>query len=127
MSQRTVAQKLLIRENYRVLLVNKPEGYVQVLGKLPLGVVIVEKPVKGVDLVQVFLTSKRELVDCLSKTVPLLAENGLLWVTYPKGSSKIRGDVNRDVIREYAQTVGLQAVALVAIDDVWSALRLKKT
>jgi hypothetical protein len=49
----------------------------------------------------------------------------MLWVTYPKGTSKAKVDVNRDSLREYDLTIGLQAVSLLAIDDVWSALRLK--
>ena len=56
---------------------------------------------------------------------PLLVKNGILWVTYPKGSAKAKIDVNRDSIREYAQTLGLQAVSLVAVDEKWSALWLK--
>ncbi len=50
----------------------------------------------------------------------------MLWVTYPKGTSKVKADINRDIIREYARTIGLEAVALVSVDDTWSALRLKQ-
>jgi len=49
----------------------------------------------------------------------------LLWVTYLKETSKLQADINRDTIREYAQTVSLEAVALVSVDDTSSALRLK--
>ncbi len=58
---------------------------------------------------------------------PILGSTSILWVTYPRGTSKIKADVNRDVIREYAQTVGLEAVAIFSVDDDWSALRLKIT
>jgi len=34
-------------------------------------------------------------------------------------------DVNRDTIRRYAEGFGYKAVAMVSIDDTWSALRLK--
>jgi ribosomal protein L25 (general stress protein Ctc) len=49
----------------------------------------------------------------------------VLWVSYPKGASKANADINRDTIRKYAQTLGLTTVSLIAVDDVWSALRLK--
>jgi hypothetical protein len=35
MSDKTVAQKLLIKENYKVLFINEPEIYKAILGELP--------------------------------------------------------------------------------------------
>ncbi len=78
-----------------------------------------------VNFIQVFVTSREELERQLGKLKSALSPKGLLWVTYPKGTSKVKTDVNRDIIREFAQPVGLQAVAMVSIDDTWSALRLK--
>ena len=75
-------------------------------------------------MIQVFLATKKEL-EQFAKLKKLLTEKGLLWVTYPKGTSKVKTDVNRDKIAAYANTVVLQAVAMVSIDDIWSALRLK--
>ncbi len=46
-------------------------------------------------------------------------------MSYPKRTSGVKTDVDRDVIREYAASVGLGAVAIVSLDDTWSALRLK--
>lgn len=53
----------------------------------------------------------------LPKLKTLLKPKGLLWVSYPKGTSKVKVDINRDSIREYGQSIGLEAVALVALDD----------
>jgi len=55
----------------------------------------------------------------------VLGPKGILWATYPKGTSGVKADINRDIIREYARTIGLEAVALVSIDETWSGLRLK--
>jgi hypothetical protein len=49
----------------------------------------------------------------------------MIWVTYPKGTSKIKSDINRDSIWKYAQTIGLEAVAIFSVDGDWSALRPK--
>ncbi len=128
MSQKPVAQKLLIKENYKVLILNEPEGYRAKLGKLPDNVMVITTPsAEAFDLIQVFVTSKRDLGAQLPKLKPLLLTNGLLWVTYPKGTAKIKADINRDSIWKYASTLGLQAVAIVAIDETWSAMRLKLT
>jgi predicted CoA-binding protein len=125
MSSKPIAQKLQIKENYSVLVVNEPEGYRSLLGKLPKGVAVLTEPSKPVDVVQVFLTSRRELESQLVKLKSVPSPRGLLWVTYPKGTSKVKTDVNRDIIRRFAQKIGLQAVAMVSIDATWSALRLK--
>jgi hypothetical protein len=56
-----------------------------------------------------------------------LEPKGALWVAYVKGTSKLRSDLHRDTIREYGDSIGLTSVAMIAIDDDWSALRLKNT
>jgi predicted CoA-binding protein len=125
MSSKPIAQKLQIKENYHVLLVNEPKDYRSMMGKLPTNVTVLTEAAKPVDFVQVFLTSRRELEAQLSKLKSVLKSQGLLWVTYPKGTSKVKTDINRDIIRQFAQKVGLQAVAMISIDETWSALRLK--
>jgi hypothetical protein len=124
-STKPIAEKLFIKENYTVLLVNEPEGYKVKLGKLPKNVSLVTKSSDQVDLIQVFVSSKSELESQLRELKPLLRPQGLLWVTYPKGTSMVKVDINRDVIREYVEAIGFRAVAQVAIDEKWSALRLK--
>jgi hypothetical protein len=124
-STKPIAEKLFIKENYTVLLVNEPEGYKVKLGKLPKNVSLVTKSSDQVDLIQVFVSSKSELESQLRELKPLLRPQGLLWVTYPKGTSMVKVDINRDVIRECVEAIGFRAVAQVAIDEKWSALRLK--
>jgi hypothetical protein len=125
LSDKTVAQKLLIKEDYRVLLINGPKGYQSMLGELPRNVTLLDKPAGPVDFVQVFVTSRNELEGRLPGLKVLLKPKGLLWVTYPKGTSKIKADINRDTINEYARSIGLEGVAMISVDDTWSALRLK--
>jgi hypothetical protein len=50
----------------------------------------------------------------------------MLWVTYHKGTSKVKTDINRDTINAYAHSIGWEGVAMISIDDDWSAMRLKR-
>jgi hypothetical protein len=125
MSEKTLAEKLLIKAGYRVLLVNTPDGYENILKDLPQGVKILEKLSKNIDLIQLFVNTLAELEAELIAIKPLLKPDGILWLSYPKKTSKIKADINRDSINAYARTVGLQGVSMVSIDDTWSALRLK--
>jgi hypothetical protein len=54
-----------------------------------------------------------------------LKPGGLFWVTYPKGTSRIPVDINRDIIAVYARTIWMVGIAMISIDATWSALRLK--
>ncbi len=127
MSDKTIAQKLLIKENYKVLFINEPENYAAILGELPKNVIMLTEPAISVDFIQFFVTSDKELKEGLIELKPYLSSKVLLWVTYPKGTSKIRTDINRDIIREYALTIGLTSVAMISVNDTWSALRLKSS
>ena len=125
MSEKTVAQKLLIKEGRTLLLVNPPKGYKSLLGELPKGVRLVKAPAQPVDVIQVFVANRAELEEQLPKLKAALAPNGLLWVTYHKGTSKTKTDIHRDSINAYARSIGLEGIAMISIDEDWSALRLK--
>lgn len=126
MSEKSITQKLLIKEGRRILILNAPEGYEKKIGKLPKDVELSRKPDGIYDIIQVFVTSKAEIESQLPRLRRILKPKGILWVTYPKGTSKAsKADVNRDSIREYASTIGMEGVAIFSVDDDWSALRLK--
>jgi len=60
---------------------------------------------------------------------PLLAKmrkDAILWVAYPKLTSRLAADLSRDVIHAAAPGFGLDTVSQIAIDADWSALRLKR-
>ncbi len=126
MPPKTVAQKMLIRPGARVLILGAPTGYSRVLGPLPKGAIRLARAAKDIDVLQVFVKSRKELEARLPKLKGYLAASGALWVAYPKGSTARGMDVSRDVIWRYASTLGLGPVALIAIDETWSALRLKR-
>ena len=126
MAEKTIAQKLQIKPGRIVLLVNAPPNYAALLEPLPEGVDIVAQPEQPVDLIQMFVASRAELEAQLAALKPLLKPSGILWVTYHKGTSRVKTDINRDTIAAYAETIGLQPVAMVAIDRDWAALRLKQ-
>ena len=125
MSDKTIAQKLYIRPGNKFLLVNPPQGYIDQLGELPPGVIILSDSSCLVEVIQVFVADRRELEAQLPRLIELLDPQGMLWVTYHKGTSRVKTDINRDTINAYAQTIGLQGVAMISIDEGWSALRLK--
>jgi hypothetical protein len=51
--------------------------------------------------------------------------DGLLWICYPKKSSKAATDLTRDVLWDMVKGYGVVGVSLISIDDVWSAMRFR--
>jgi hypothetical protein len=51
----------------------------------------------------------------------------IIWVAYPKLTSKLAGDMHRDIIHDLVPDYGYEVVSAIAIDADWSGLRLKRT
>lgn len=56
-------------------------------------------------------------------TLNSVSEDGMLWMAYPKKSSKLYSDLTRDSGWSLIQDAGWVGVSLIAIDDDWSAMR----
>lgn len=125
MSDKAIAQKLFIKPGNKFLLINPPAGCLAQLGQLPEGTIILNDSSCLVEVIQVFVLNRSELEARLTRLKGLLAPKGMLWVTYHKGTSKVKTNINRDTINAYAGSLGLQGVAMISIDDDWLALRLK--
>jgi hypothetical protein len=116
-------KKLRYRPGMRVGLHTAPAGFeAEVISAKD--VVRAPARAKDLDIVQAFFTRRTHLERSLARLSASLGEGGILWLCYPKGGS-LGTDLNRDVIRAIASKVGLEAVAIVAVDEVWSALRVK--
>jgi hypothetical protein len=125
MSDKTIAQKLFLKAGQTLLLVKAPAGYEAQLGELPAGVVVTTSGRSPADVIQAFVNSRAQLADLLPGLREALKPKGILWIAYPKGTAKIKTDLNRDIINAYVQTIGLQGVAMFAIDDTWSSMRIR--
>ena len=124
-STKSIPEKLQMKPGRSVIFVNKQGAYDKTIGKLPFGVEIADNASKSIDVIQIFAQSRQQLENELPKWKTLVAAKGMIWLTYPKGTSSMKSDINRDSIAAYAETLGLEGVAIVSIDDDWSALRLK--
>lgn len=98
-SEKPLAQKLQIKPGQRVRLVNAPRGYATRLGALPEGAVLVRKPGNPADVLQLFVDSRAELESLLPDAKAALSGPAAsVWVTYYKGTSRVKTDIHRDSI-----------------------------
>ena len=125
MSDKPIVQRLSLKPGYKFLLINPPAGYTAGMGELPAEVKLLSETNTPVEAIQLFVRNRQELEALLPRLKQQMSPKGMLWVTYHKGTSRVRTDINRDTINAFAQTLGLQGVAMISIDEDWAALRLK--
>ena len=127
MADNRLVSKLGIKAGQRVLVVNAPEGYLHLLGALP-GGSEVETCARGeFDFVQLFAHHKADIDGHAGTALGVLRPGGILWLSYPKKSSKVETDITRDTGWDLLRDGGWRPVSQVAIDDTWSALRFRST
>ncbi len=127
MSEKSVAQKLIIKPGAQVRVVKPPIDIIHLLGTLPEGASLVDgaETILLADLILLFVDNRVDLEALLPGLRTALTKQGTVWVAYHKGTSQIKTDINRDSINAYASTFGFQGVAMISINEDWSALRLK--
>lgn len=121
----TTAQKLRIKEGDTVLPVTAPPDYKKSLGELPAGAKITEGQ-KSADHVHWFVKDRAQLEKESKKVLPLIKEDTLCWIFYPKGSSKIQTDLTRDKGWDELLKNGLERVTLISFDETWSAFGMRQ-
>ena len=118
-----LVKKLGIRPGGQICVLNAPGGYAHNLESLADGITVHEEPWSGIDFVQAFCTSAKQLEAQLKLLPGLLAATGMLWICWPKKSSGVASDLNGNIVREMGLATGLVDVKVCAIDEVWSGLK----
>lgn len=123
MSERSVAQKLHLRPGQRLFLASPPAGFLAGLKDLAPDALI--NDVGQAAVVLAFVKDRADLEGSVPDLARSMNKGAALWIAYPKASSGVATDIDRDKIWSWAKANGMDAVAIFAIDDTWSALRLK--
>lgn len=110
----------------KLLLLNAPAEYVEQMSPLPEGMEFTDDMTAGpYEFVQLFVRDQAELDEWGPKAIGAVQYEGLLWITYPKKTSKIKTDISRDHGWERLRALGWDGIAIVAVNETWSALRLR--
>lgn len=126
MSLSPLAKKLHIRHGYRIALLNAPADMADLISPLPAGTEVITSATGKADLVLLFVQNSAELATWIKQATTLLGDASNLWVAYPKLSSKIATDLTRDQGWQPLTSLDFGAVANVAVDTTWSAVRFRR-
>lgn len=118
-----VARKLLVKPGSTVRLVDAPLGADELLGPLPTGE---RRAASGsADVVVVFVADLAGFTASIEALRREARSSKAAWVAYPKKSSGRSEGLGRDVIRTTLDATDITPVTQVALDETWSALRLR--
>lgn len=125
MSESALAKKLKLKAGQRAAVFNAPEGYLNALRPLPEDLELLDHANVQVDWAQLFVRSKSELDKLAPQVIAALKPESLLWISFPKGTSKIQTDLTRDKGWDTLQQANLKWITLVSVDETWSAFALR--
>ncbi|MBY2938556.1 DUF3052 domain-containing protein [Rhizobium leguminosarum] len=121
-----LARKLGLAEGQAAALLGIPEtigeingfdGFASVVHTLP------ETPQPAFDYVHLFTIERAALEAIAPALFLVLRPDGMVWISWPKKSSRVSTDITEDVLREVLLPTGLVDVKVCAVDEVWSGLK----
>jgi Protein of unknown function (DUF3052) len=121
MSEKPVAERLQVKGDRRLAVIGASAALEKTVGATK-----ARADVAKADVVLVFAPDRAGLDAKLPGVLMKMQDTAILWVAYPKLSSKLAADLSRDIIHALAPKHGLDTVSQIAIDGDWSALRLKR-
>ena len=121
-SGKTLAEKLGVRAGDTVLALGAPGHYADLLAPLPEGATIA---VEASDpaIVHAFVSDRAQLAAIADELPRLPRGGGMLWVSWPKKSSRLFVDLTEDGVRAALLPTGWVDVKVCAVDENWSGLK----
>ncbi|MBW5445056.1 hypothetical protein GE107_03125 [Cohnella sp. CFH 77786] len=121
-----LVKKLRLPAGGRIAVLEPPEGYLASVG---LGTdetrLDADAAAGSYDFVQVFARNSADVQRLAPAAIRAVKPDGLLWMCYPKGTSKLKTDINRDTGWKPVSDAGWEGIALVSLDDTWSSMRFR--
>jgi hypothetical protein len=117
----SISDKLRIKQDFTLLTLNAPANFKKDLKGLPSGVKITDTS-KIYDQLHWFVSNQAQLQKEMSKVMKLVKPGIVVWVYYPKGSSKIQTDLTRDKGWDclLSESDKLTWISLISFNDTWS-------
>lgn len=120
-----LVRKLGLKEGMTVRLLGPPDGYWDLLGGDPpsLDVALADPGDDDVDFAHLFATDRETLDARFREARDAMAEDGMVWASWPKKSSGVESEVARSEVMAAGKAVGLVDVKVCAVDETWSGLK----
>ncbi len=122
-------KKLNYKGAEKVYVINHPSSFNENLKSIS-EIAQIETSIAGAEEIEfliAFVTRQNEIDDLIPQVAPKLKGDAILWMCYPKGTSKkYTCNFNRDTGWKILGNYDLEGVRQVAIDEDWTAMRFRK-
>jgi hypothetical protein len=125
MTESALAKKMKLKAGQHAAIINAPEGYIKELEPLPANIKVSQKIEASSDWIEIFVKSKAELDQLFPKVVKLLKPESILWISFPKGTSKTQTDLTRDKGWDVVVAADLKWINLISVNELWSAFAVR--
>jgi hypothetical protein len=112
-------RKLQYKETYKCLVLNMPDDWREFIFTFD-----THPSDTSYDIEIIFIKADKTLLKDLSR-LKAASDDRIRWLAYPKKGGKLGTDLNRDGIVGVLSTFNFNAVAMISINDEWSAIRIR--
>lgn len=126
MSQ-NLLEKLQLQEEKNVLIQGLPSSIEKQFVKLSFAKNVTPLlKIRKIDFALVFAVNENQLNGILREVLPALQQEGKFWIAFPKSTSKIVTNLNRECSWDCVCSSGFEIGEEVELDHVWTAMRFLK-
>ncbi|MBI3486005.1 DUF3052 domain-containing protein [Candidatus Daviesbacteria bacterium] len=122
-SKKSLVEKLGIKPDIKLVVFNSPGDYQKLLDEEAKGVELSKQLTPQSPFIHFFTKRQKELTEKFPELKKNLSFNGILWISWPKQSAKIKTDLNEGIVQKIGLENGLVDVKVTAIDNTWSGLK----
>lgn len=122
-------KKLRLTTQKELLILNPPDAFKKETDSISASGVTFDfvKKSEKYPFIMLFVLSLNEVAEKAGEISGTIEEDGVLWVCYPKKSSKkYKTELSRDNVLQPFGAYGFEGVTQVSIDEDWSALRIRQ-
>lgn len=124
----TILEKLQLKNEKNILIQGLPSSIEKQFNKLSFAKNLTPLlKSRKIDFALVFAVSEHQLNGILRDIMPALKDDSKLWVAYPKLTSKITTDLNREGSWSVLAEADYENMEQVSLDHVWHAVYFKKS
>jgi hypothetical protein len=118
-----LVKKLGIKKGASCFVFNGPPEYFSWICPLPESLSFLDKLTGKLDFIHLFTSDLKTFQKQFIKAKKVLKPDGMIWVSWPKKSSKVPTDLDENMIRDFGLAEGLVDVKVCAVSEIWSGLK----
>ena len=119
-----LAKKLGIKQRMKVVIVDAPNNYSELIAPIPENVELIETDavtlkrtaqnrapdfagIREADILHIFTNSRDDLAHSLTYFRNLIKQDAVIWVSWYKKAARLPTEISEDAVREIAISLGL--------------------